>query len=175
MESEDNNYSRIINILRQSRPELRAIHELENEVITRIEKHNRRSWISNTADLFFGWTYIRWVRRSLIVCSLLLVSFFVWQQKMILNEMHLLRTQIMIQNRETTYDPSVILEKKLMIYRITDQNSALQIREIQQVIDSINSMQIKYRNIIDLIEEDPVLKKRIEQKMKEINRIKTKI
>ena len=89
--------------------------------------------------------------------------------------MNFLSNQIMMQNRETTYDPSGTLEKKLTLYRLTDQKSGFQIMQLQQLIDSLNNLQIKYRNIMDLIEEDPELKNIIEQKIKETSRVKTKI
>lgn len=175
MKSENKQYDKLINILRQSKPEFHASRDVENAVLSTIGKQKSRIPFSDITDMLFGWVYIGWVRRSLVTCSVLLVAFFVWQQRIILKEMNFLSNQIMMQNRETSYDPSGSLEKKLILYRLTDQKSGFQLVQIQRLIDSLNNLQIKYRNIMDIIEDDPELKNIIDQKMKETNRSKTKI
>ena len=175
MEAENKQYDKLIDILRQSKPEFRGSRDVENVVLNTVGKQKPRIPFSDISDMLFGWVYVGWVRRTLVTCSVLLVAFFVWQQRVILNEMNSLSNQILKQDRETTYDPSGTLEKKLMLYRLTDQKSGFQLMEVQRLIDSLENLQIKYRDIMDLIEEDPELKNIIEQKMKETSRLKTKI
>jgi len=43
---------------------------------------------------------------------------------------------------------------------------------MKELLESVNELQVKYKDLEKLIEEDPELKKMIERKMKENNRTK---
>jgi hypothetical protein len=175
MKMENNQYDKLIDILRQSKPEFKASRDVGNAVLSKIGNQNPGIPLSDIKDILFGWVYISWVRRILVTCSVLLLVVFIWQQRIIIKEINFLSNQVMIQNRETSYDPSGTLEKKLILHRLTDQKSDSQVVQIQRLIDSLNNLQVKYRNILDLIEEDQELRDLIEQKMKETSRLKIKI
>ena len=46
---------------------------------------------------------------------------------------------------------------------------------MKQLLDSINDFRTKYKDLMDLIEKDPELKKYIEDKLTENNRTKIKL
>jgi hypothetical protein len=46
---------------------------------------------------------------------------------------------------------------------------------MKELLDSIKGLQIKYRDLENLIDEDPELKKYIEQRLLEDNHTKTKL
>jgi hypothetical protein len=46
---------------------------------------------------------------------------------------------------------------------------------MKELLDSVNDLKIKYKDLMNLIEEDPELKKYIENKLIENNRSKIKL
>ncbi len=168
-------YDRIINALRRSEPVLDSSRDIENEVLKRIENRDRPARdISLFIDFLFGWIYIGWVRKSLITVSFILVGMFVWEQNNTLKRFN----ELVLNGRISAYDPTTALERKLKIYRLSGTKFNLQksvtISEkyLNQLVDSINDLQVKYKDIMDIIDDDPEIRKIIEQKM---NRTKIKL
>jgi hypothetical protein len=178
MKTEDENYNRIIRVLRNSRPEAGTTNDIVNEVIARIATGKEDdNFFPRFIDFLFGWVYIGWVRRSLVAVSFILVGLFVWQQNRILNQISLLRSQVRM-NRETAYDPSFSLEKKLAIRRMSGIGSGfISNKETNIVPDSLMEIRSKYRDLIKLIEEDPELRRMIEKKLNNstVGKFNTKI
>jgi hypothetical protein len=179
MESEK--YKKVLDILRNSKPVLNSTDEIENEVIKRISKVKvQEPAFLNLIDFLFGWVYIGWVRNSLITASVFLVIFFIWQQSIILNRIDLLTRQTVFENTEFVSNPASEFKRGKMMYKITGhklQSHDLTISEKQmnQLLDSVYELQVKYKDLIKLIEDDPELKSSIEKKLKEHNQPKTKI
>ena len=73
-----------------------------------------------------------------------------------------------------------MIEKNLMTYRLAGQRFRSQTititeKQMNQLLDSVNELQNKYRHLIKLIEDDPEMKKIVEKKLIENNRIKTNL
>jgi hypothetical protein len=157
-------YDKLINMLRKAEPELESTEKIERAVMDRISrKEASGSIMSRLSELLFGWVYIGWVRRSLIAASFLLLVFFVWQQNSIMNQIDYLGKQI--DNRVTTYNPSGALEKKLIFFRNRNRIS-IPGEDLDQLLDSLKDARLKYKEIMDLIEDDPALKKAVEDKLR---------
>ncbi|MGE5406838.1 MAG: hypothetical protein ACM3NR_03910 [Methanosarcina sp.] len=157
-------YNKLMNLLRKSEPELDSKEMIERAIMERISrKYQSGSITSRVSEFLFGWIYIGWVRSSLIGASFMLLVFFVWQQNSIMNQIDYLGKQI--DNRVTTYNPSGALEKKLIFYRNRDRIS-IPGEDMDQLLDSLKNATLKYKEIMDLIEDDPVLKKAVEEKLK---------
>ncbi|HUX56797.1 MAG TPA: hypothetical protein VMV77_07480 [Bacteroidales bacterium] len=164
-------YDKVLEILRKSKPCLYSEEEFEKEVIKRISR-DQRSGINfpDLIDLLFGWVYIGWVRRSLIAASIVLIMVFVYQQGVLLKQMNYLSRQIIVTEGEVSFNPAVELEKKIMMYkfsgrRFSSQNITFSEKELKQLLESFNELQFKYEDLINMIEEDPDLKKYIEKKL----------
>jgi hypothetical protein len=157
-------YDKLINMLRKAEPELESTDKIERAVMDRISrKEASDSIMSRLSEILFGWVYIGWVRRSLIAASFLLLVFFVWQQNSIMNQIDYLGKQI--DNRVTTYNPSGALEKKLIFFRNRNRIS-IPGEDLDQLLDSLKDARLKYKEIMDLIEDDPALKKAVEDKLR---------
>jgi hypothetical protein len=54
--------------------------------------------------------------------------------------------------------------------RFPSKNITISERQMKELIESVNELQLKYKDLENLIEEDPELKKMIEKKLIENNR-----
>ena len=178
---EEEKYRRILNILRKSKPVLEDTSDIEENVINRI-RHSmpteRPSY--NIFDYLFSWVYIGWVRNGLVAASILLIVAFGYQQVIILKRLNTLNDRTIFSESQLVTGVSDNIDDKLLLYRFTDSktdNKPIKIsnRQLKRLIESINELQLKYDDLIKLIEENPELKKYINEKMTENNRKKLKL
>lgn len=175
---ENEKYIKVLNILRKSKPVLGSTDGIEKEVIKRIARvHQSRLNLSEVIDFLFGWVYIGWVRRSLITASIVLVLVFVYQQSIILKRIDFLSRQTVVIDRENVSTPADEIEKMLLIYKNTgrrfpSKTITISEKQMKELLESVNELQIKYKDLENLIEEDPELKKLIEKKLIKNNRTK---
>lgn len=176
MKAEDKRYEEVVNILKSSRPVLADPEVMAEQVIRRIQ--NEKSRISLPELIFnylFGWVYIGWVRRSLIVATLAIIVIFSFQQAIILKRIDDLSGQ-RIQNGTTLMTGmKEDYTGKLQMFKfsggkLSDPKSKISEKEIDEMINSIYRLQVKYKDIINLIEDDPGLKKYVEDRMNEIGK-----
>lgn len=181
MEPENEKYKRIIKILKESKPVLDSTEEIGKEVIRRISVVPKPKLLpSDLIDFLFRWIYINWVRRSLIAASVLLVMLFFWQNSVILRQNNFLIRHIMVSEGEVVNTPSMRIEKLLTMYRNTSRgfssgNITISDKQLNQLIESIDELKSQYKDLKNIIEENPELKKYIEDKLTEKNSSKIKI
>jgi hypothetical protein len=174
-------YKKMIEILRDSRPDMVRPEEIENEVINRIQQENRKtSNVSDFIDSLFGWVYIGWVRRSLIAAAAIMVSVFVYQQALILKQVNNISKQPVVISGEPVPGSISEISKKLTLYRISNKLSPsneinISEEQLEQILESYNALQTKYKNLLRIIEEDPELKKYIDNKLDENKKYKPEI
>lgn len=181
METESEKYKKVLDLLRNSKPKLNSAEDMETEVIKRISKMgNPKFTLSDLIDFIFGWVYIGWVRRSLITISAILIIVFIWQQGIILKRIDLLSRQTIVTDRENVTTPESEIEKIMTDYknsqlRFSSKTIRISEKEMKELLESINELQIRYKDLENVIEQDPELKSYIEKKLKENNRIKTNL
>lgn len=175
MKTADEKYDKIIQALKNSEQDPSPVSEIKDSVIRAIlEKESALPGKNDILDFIFGWIWIGWVRKSLITASFCLVAFFVWQQNTILNKIERLQFQIKQNDRMITYNPSLTLEKKALLNRISAEENisekiTIEKSDLEQLLDSLEKMQTRYSKIIKLIDNDPALKKAVEQKLRKNN------
>jgi hypothetical protein len=181
MRSESEKYHKIINLLRESKPVLDSTEDIEKEVIKRILKNNHyKLSISEAVDFMFSWAYIGWVRRALITISVFLVLTFVIQQGVILKRIDILSRQTVIIDREKDSTPADEIDKLLMVYKnsgrkFSSRTITISEKQIQELLESVNELKLKYKDLENIIDSDPEIKKLIEKKLIENNRLKTNL
>jgi len=131
-------------------------------------------------DFLFGWVYISWVRRSLISASIVLVLIFVYQQGVILKRIDFISRQTVVVDKENVRTPADEIEKLLMVYKISgrrfpSKTITISEKQMKELLESVNELQVKYKDLENLINEDPELKKLIEQKLEENKHTKINI
>lgn len=178
MKAESEKYQKIINLLRESKPVLDSTEGIEKEVIKKISviPHYRSSFLE-TVDFLFGWVYIGWVRRALVSASVILVLVFVLQQGIILRRINILSRQTVIIDKERTSTTAYEIDKLLMVYKNSGKKFPSKIvtisaKEMQELLESVNELKLKYKDLEYIIDSDPDLKKMIEKKLNENSRLK---
>ena len=178
MQPESEKYKKIVNLLRKSEPVLDSTGDIEREVIKKISGIKSSGFnLTDIIGFLFGWVYIGWVRRSLITASVALVFIFIYQQAIILKRIDFLSRQTIVIDRDNVSAPSDEIEKILMMYRnsgrrFPSKTITISERQMKELIESVNELQIKYKDLENLIEGDPELKKLIEKKLIENSRSK---
>jgi len=181
MKTESEKYNKVLNILRNSRPPLDSTEDIEREVINKIARaHQKRLNLSEIIDFLFGWVYIGWVRRSLITACVILVLVFVYQQGVILKRIDVISRQTVVTDKGIVTTPTDEIEKLLLGYknlgrRFPSKTITISEKEMKDLLESVKELQIKYKDLENLIEGDPELKKLIEKKLVENNRVKTNL
>ena len=171
-------YNNVLNLLKVSKPKLGSAEDIEREVIKRITSVNPvMSTLTGIIDFLFSWVYIGWVRRSLIVASVALVVIFIYQQGVILKRIDFLTRQTVVIDGKNNPDPVDQFEKILMNYKNEVRKLPLKTitiseKQMKELIESVNELQIKYKDLEKLIEDDPEIKKLIEKKLIENTRTK---
>jgi hypothetical protein len=173
MKPESEKYNKILNLLRESKPVLDSTEDIEREVIRKITVMNRsRLNLSEVLDFLFGWVYIGWVRRSLIAACVALVLIFVYQQGIILQRIDKISRQTIITDKENMLSPSDEIEKMLTNYKnlgrkFPSKTINISEKQMKQLLESVKELQIRYKDLEDIIESDPDLKRIIEKKLLE--------
>jgi len=175
MKTDDEKYKKLIDLLKASRPSLENPTEIEREVIRRVSsERSLNTLLTGIIDFLFGWVYIGWIRRSLIVASFVLVVIFIYQQAAILKKIDFLSRQTIIVNHNQTQPDD--FEKLLTEYRnsgrrFSSKSYTFSEKQLKELLDSVNEMQLKFRDLENMINEDPELKKLIEKKLDSRKRI----
>jgi hypothetical protein len=178
MEKGEEKYERVIKILKDSKPVLSNPGVIEENVIRKVQGSFKKE--SKEFDLFdylFGWVYIGWVRNSLVAVSVFIISIFAYQQSLILKRINALEKQTVISGNQFVTESTADIEGKMMLYKLTGrklpkENIALSEKKMKQFMNSYNELQGKYKDLIKIIEENPELKKLIEEKLSEKNKKK---
>jgi hypothetical protein len=178
MEPESEKYKNVINILRKSKPVLNSTENIQKEVIKKIERVKKSGLsLADIIDFLFSWVYIGWIRRSLIIASIALVVIFVYQQAIILRRIDFLSRQTIVIDRDFESASSDEVGKLLMVYRNSGRRFPLNTvtiseKQMNELLESINELKTRYKDLENIIDGDPELKKLIEEKIKEKNRTK---
>lgn len=93
----------------------------------------------------------------------------------IIRRIDMLSRQIVIKNNSSDLVSQEEIEKLLTIYKkrgmkFPSKSIDFSGRQINELIESLDELRIKYKDLENLIENDPELKKMIEQKLIENNR-----
>jgi len=181
MPAENNIYEKVLNILRNSKPKLGQLENIENEILSRI-RHSKlkTNGISDFIESLFGWVYIGWVRRSLIAAAFLLVAVFIYQQAFIFKQVKNISDQFITSGHESTPLYSTEIGKRLTLFKISTRlspGSDIRISETQleELLESYDDLQVKYKDLLRIIEEDPELKRKIEKRLDEEKKYKPDI
>lgn len=171
MKTEDSKYDKVLNLLRNSNPVLKDVDDLTEIVMRQLkEEKSKITFNELLIDFFFGWVYIGWVRKSMVTAVLALAFLFIYQQSLIIKQVKDLSGQ-RIQNGSVVFtNLKDELSDQLRIFRLTgkknpEEKIKVSEKEVDDMIKSLNKLQVRYKDIINLIEKDPELKKYVESRM----------
>ena len=178
MKTEDNKYDRVLNLIRNSKPVMADPESVTEKVMRQLQEEKSQITVAELVlDFLFGWVYVGWVRRTMVTVAFALSFLFIYQQYLIIRQERDLSGQriqdgsIMMTNlRDELVDQLRIFE--LTGKKFSDKKINVSEKEIDDMIESLNRLQIKYKDVINLIEKDPELKKYVESKMLEYKKNK---
>ncbi|MGB8491839.1 MAG: hypothetical protein WCE64_12350 [Bacteroidales bacterium] len=171
MKEEQSQYGKVLEMLRRSDPYMPHYNQVEEKIIDGIRK--TESGVSNLSvvtDMVFGWVYIDWVRKGLAGISIILAGFFIFQQAVIIRQVKDLSRQVKISRNSYASVPAYDITSRLMYLKISSQllplsEPGVNRDQLEDFIRSYDEMQIKYRDLLKMINEDPALKEYIEKKL----------
>jgi hypothetical protein len=181
MKNEERIYEALISILKEAKPPLDCTKDIENITLGRIRQLSKKRNIRmDFFDYIFGWVYIGWVRKSLVAISLLIISVFAYQQAVILKRINEISRKSIVNESLIKAGLSSDLEGKLTLYKLTNRkvkadDVELSEKQIEEMVQSIYEIRVKYKELLELIEKDPDLKEEFEKKLLEKNKKKFKL
>jgi hypothetical protein len=181
MEKENEKYDKVLGILRKSEPVLASADEIAEKVLKTISKETKhRPDLSEMFDFMFSWTYNVWVRRSFVAVAAVLVIVFIFQQGVILNQIN----QISRQINNSEWDASAVktryLNKSILLFKfksrlLPSDKKDFSDKKVEDLLKSIDNLKNEYKDLQEMIEKDPELKKLIEKRLSEIDGNKIKL
>lgn len=173
MDQGSEKYEKLMGVLKNSIPNAGISADFITEKVLKSITSRKKS-VQGLTDVIFGWVYIGWLRRSLAVASLLLIIVFIVQQRSMMNQIADLRSQIILNDKISTYDPYWSLElKKLMQRELKSGLILMPESDLNNLIDSLRTLNRKYYDIMHFIEMNPELKKSVQKELK--NHSKTRL
>jgi len=178
MTDEDKKYEQVVKMLRNSKPILTDSDIVTEKIMRQLQEEKSKISIPELIfEYLFGWAYIGWVRRSMIAVVVVIVVLFGYQQALILRRINELSGQRIQHSSLIMTNMQDELLNKIQEYRVTgwklpDGGKSVSEKEINELINSLNKLQVKYKDLFYLIENDPRLKKYVETRMNESNKTK---
>lgn len=91
-----------------------------------------------------------------------------------------LSRQIIVTGSEMQISTDQQVEKLLMMYKrsgrvFPSRNITISEKQMKELIDSVNDVKTKYKDLMDIIQKNPELKKLYEDKLNENSRTKIKL
>ena len=178
MTTEEKKYEKVLNMLKQSKPVLTEVDGITEKVMRHLQEEKSRFSVTELIiEYLFGWTYIGWVRRSMIAAVLVIAILFSYQQALILKRINDMSGQRIQSSGLITTNLRDDLTSKILEYRnsgwkLPETKTTVSQKEIDEFIKSLNKLQIKYNDLFSLIENDPQLKKYVENRMNELKKTK---
>jgi len=181
MEQVNEKYEKVLEILKRTKPVLGSSEDIEEKVLNRISrKQVPEQNLSDLLEFLFGWTYIAWVRRSLVAASVCIVIVFVFQQSMMMRQINNLSRQIESYERDASVVPGNFTDRRMLLLRFSEKRFPLfkkskSDKQVEELFRTIEQLKREYKELDSILKEDPELKKMIEKKLSEINGNKIKI
>jgi hypothetical protein len=180
MDSESGKYRKIVEMLKRSKPLITNGEAFSERIIHKLQREKQKPDLSEFfSEYLFGWVYIGWVRRSLVAVSFAILILFIYQQSVILHRINAIDRQTVFTSSQLMPDVNDRLDTKLLFKRanfiLPAKRGQLSDRQVDQLVKSFNELQVKYKDIIKIIEEDPELKNYIEKKLDKSERKKLKL
>jgi hypothetical protein len=120
MTIENKKYEQILNVLKKSKPVFRDAEAISEKIIKQLsEERSKISPAELIIEYLFGWTYIGWVRRSMIAAVVAIICLFGYQQALILKRINDLSGQRIQNSSLIMTGMTDDLADKMLLYRIT--------------------------------------------------------
>jgi hypothetical protein len=178
MENGNRKYSDMIRLIQKNMPEMKHPDIVTEKIMDELRKGKSKFAIKDIIiEFLFGWIYIGWVRKSMVIAAAFFVLLFGYQQAVILKKINELSGQRINDGTLFMKGTESGLSERAGLFRLSGRDLAgkrpsVSKEDIDEMIKSINTLQIKYQDLIDQIKDDPELKEYIENRKKETGKLK---
>ncbi len=171
METRNGEKGKLMELLRRSVPDAGKTDGIEERILRVIREEEEHKYrIEGLWAGFFSWTEIAWIRKGLAAASLVLVIMFAWQQTLIMKRLGSLER---MNNVSWKMYLSVYPEAAGMpggtrinsMYLMLGKE-VLPDEMLEKTNGSYRALEQKYLKLLDLIDNDPVLREYFENKYK---------
>ena len=174
MEQAEKKYGEVIGFLRRSKPGIRHPEIMTEKILDKIgNQKNRTGFLESIGNFVFGWVYIGWVRKGMIAFSTIILLLFIYQQSVIIRRINSIDRQVVTAGISSSQvvreniDPGNLLKRIEFLMPAAEKE--LSQKNVDALIESLSDLQVKYRDILKLIQEDPELRKYFEKRLNEKN------
>jgi hypothetical protein len=180
MDAERGKYDKVMELLKRSKPVINDQEALTGRILHELRREKYHPGLFDMiSDHLFGWAYIGWVRRSLVTVSFAILLVFIYQQSVILKRINAIDSQAVFTTNQLLPESGDRLDSKLLYRRANFifpvKQRELTDKQVDDLIKTFKGLQIKYSDILKMIEEDPDLKNYIENKLNKKDREKLKL
>lgn len=174
MINKEKNLNKLLEVLRNSKPEIKDPGELTARIMSQIKERESSLNLFETGTAYlFGWVYIGWVRRSLAAAVLVLIAFFAYEQTVILkriNQLSYQKAQNSMYLNTSFHDPFPDPENTDSVNPIIKRSGRSHPEEdIDEMVRKVSKLREEYRDLFYLIENDPRIRQLVEEKLNEMN------
>lgn len=176
MSDEKMKYEKVLDLLKRSKPVLPDTGSVTEKIMRQIQEEKSRIRLPELIiEFLFGWVYIGWIRRSLIAAAIIVVVLFGYQQALILKRLNDLSVQRIPGGELIQTGLTDDLTNKMLMYRLTGKKipeGTLNVSEkdIDDMIRSLNKLQVKYKDLLYMMDNDPQLKKYVEERINKLRK-----
>jgi len=181
MDQEQEKYEKVIQQLRRSKPDYGDMGQFSEKVIRRIQKERTTVSVAELLyEFIFGWVYIGWIRKSMVIASICLVIYFGYQQTEMAKKVDALSSRSLVNVELMNTGMNTTLPVTWKVYTIFGKGAVEDRMEILEMKldkfnESVKDLQKQYEDISRFIENDPDSKKYVEERLIKNETVKTKI
>jgi hypothetical protein len=181
MAGEQERYEKLIRILKRSVPEISDPDGFYDNIFRRIQKDRTEiSFRERVYEFVFGWVYIGWMRRIMVTAALAIVVFLGIEQAITIKRINNLSGQIYVNNGSVRTTLPEDFSNKMRLIRLYGSKAAeskipVSEKDIDRFIESVNDLQTRYKDVLEIINSDPELKKYYEEKINKTSQAKPKM
>lgn len=182
MEEEQEKLEKLVKMLRRSSPVISNPDRISENVIMKIRQERTKISVPELIyEFIFGWVYIGWMRRSMVAAATCMMLVFGYQQAILMRKVDALSSMSVVEVNDQRTGTFTSLDARFKIYNLFGRRAferkigISKKKELDKFIESVNDLQEQYRDVFRMIETDPMVKKYIDDRLKQEGTVKPKI
>ena len=161
---------------------MRNAEQFSEMVINRIQKERTSLSVNELFyEFIFGWVYIGWIRKSMVAAAIFLMLYFGYQQAEMMKKVDALSSRSVVEMNVEQTGIRAGIDARFKIYPIFGKKAFERKMEISEkekldkFIKSMKDLRDQNKDILQMIEADPQLKKYVEDRLNKDVSVKPKI
>ena len=168
--NKDNNYSRVIEFLKSSKPTLSDREELIESIMQKIQEAEQQPTIpEKLSHYLFGWADVKWIRGAMAAAAMLFIGIFIIQQVVITDRINSLEKQLVrTVNTFQSQEPGLgIMQKVLLNVVAKDQMANDSITISRSDLEELLNSYLELKKDFDEMKENRGVESYIQNKIRQ--------